>query len=258
MKLFGRTWNALGDRNAYGAILTGAAGTLPEWDANAFFDTGRADAAAFLRDLDEIAPSVKRTAALDFGCGVGRITRSLAAEFESVVGVDAAPTMLARANALNGGLANCAFVRNQEPRLACCANDSFTVVYSRLVLQHLPPALAAGYVRELIRVLAPGGVLMFQLPEPMGSPLKNFLDAPVTGDGLKQRLPRSVIRAYRCLKYAYLVVTSGPRMKMYGLPYEQVADLVVQSGGTVVRAVPDQSHGVPEVRGFAYWVRKPN
>jgi len=256
MRLFGRTWNALGERNAYGAILTGAAGALPEWDADAFFETGRADTAAFVSELSRIAPSVERKAAMDFGCGVGRITRSLAAEFESVVGVDAAPAMIARARALNAELANCEFVINQKPDLEILATGRFDVVYSRLVLQHLPPTLAAAYVPELIRVLAPGGVLMFQIPEPLEA-LRMFLDAPVTAGTLKQRLPRSVIRIYRRVKYAYLAVRSWPRMEMYGLPYGKVVEMITKSGAVLLQAVPDQSHGVPEVDGYAYWVTKP-
>lgn len=256
MTLFGRTWNALGQRNAYGAILTGAAGALTEWDTDAFFETGRADTASFLGQLARIAPSVERTTALDFGCGVGRITRALAPEFKSVVGVDAAPAMIDRARALNAGIANCEFVLNQKPQLEVFPTGRFDVVYSRLVLQHLPPALAAAYIRELIRVLSPGGVLMFQLPERLPPPLKMFLDAPVTAGGIKERLPRSLVRLYRRIKYAYLVATSGPRMQMYGLPHSEVVGLIAQSGATLLQAVPDGSHGLPEIKGFVYWVGK--
>jgi SAM-dependent methyltransferase len=254
---FGRDWNSLGRRNPYGAILTGESGALSIWDAEAFFATGRADVARFVGDLTRIAPHVKRGRALDFGCGVGRITRSLGTEFNVVVGVDVAPTMIERARVVNAGFPQCEFVLNREPHLAGLASGSFDVVYSRLVLQHISMSLVRGYLPELIRVLAPDGVLMFQLPESIEPPLKRFLDAPVVGGTLKHRVPRPLTRAYRRLKYLYLIATSGPRMKMSGLPFGEVARLIARSGGLLLAAVPDESHGIPTVRGFEYWVTKP-
>lgn len=253
---FGRDWDRLGRENPYGAILTGDSGALSAWDTDAFFATGRTDVAQFVADLARIAPHVRRGRVLDFGCGVGRITRSLAAHFDSVVGMDVAPTMIARARVLNAALPNCEFVLNRGCRLTGCQTRSFDVVYSRLVLQHVPPPLVRVYVPELIRVLSPGGILMFQLPEPTEPPLKRFLDAPVAGGTLQERLPLGLIRGYRRLKYAYLAMTSGPRMRTSGLPFEQVDRLIAGCGANLLAAVPDESHGIPTVRGFAYWVTK--
>jgi SAM-dependent methyltransferase len=41
------------------------------------------------------------------------------------------------------------------------AEESFAFVYSNIVLQHMPRRLAVGYLREFVRVLEPGGVLVF-------------------------------------------------------------------------------------------------
>src|SRR4029453_664684 len=54
-----------------------------------------------------------------------------------------------------------------------------------------PAIIARGYLRELVRVLAPGGALVFQLPERMSADsMQLFLSAPVEGNALKRRLPR--------------------------------------------------------------------
>ena len=53
------------------------------------------------RQLEDLGVTVSRGRALDFGCGAGRLTRALAARFESVVGVDVADAMLDKARALN-------------------------------------------------------------------------------------------------------------------------------------------------------------
>src|SRR5262249_46843233 len=109
---FSEDWNALGQKNPYGAILTGATGELADWTLDEFLATGRADAARFVASLDRIAPASRRHRLLDFGCGVGRVSRALANHFQSVVGVDAAESMIAHARSLHAACPNCEFVVN--------------------------------------------------------------------------------------------------------------------------------------------------
>src|SRR3954462_2001563 len=135
---FARDWNSLGQQNPYGAILTGEAGTLAPWNDQQFFETGQRDADRFIETLSRLMPTVRRLRALDFGCGVGRVTRALATHFESVTGVDAAPAMITQARALNAEFSNCDFVANRAGDLKQFPSGSFDVVYSRLVLQHVP------------------------------------------------------------------------------------------------------------------------
>ena len=51
-----------------------------------------------------------------------------------------------------------------SPELPIFADRSMTFAYSTLVLQHIAPDLSKRYICELMRVLAPGGLLVFQLP----------------------------------------------------------------------------------------------
>ena len=44
---------------------------------------------------------VDNQSALDFGCGVGRLSHALADLFLNVTGIDVSPTMVAKANELN-------------------------------------------------------------------------------------------------------------------------------------------------------------
>ena len=51
-------------------------------------------------------------------------------------------------------------------------------------------------------MLAPGGVLVFQLPERVhDNPRERFLSAPVESGAFKRGLPRQVVRAWRAVKY---------------------------------------------------------
>jgi len=246
-----RHWDTLGARNAYGAILTGEGGAVPEWDADAFFATGRADVERFMADLLRLAPDVPRRRALDFGCGVGRITRALSDHFAEVAGVDAAPSMVERARALNQSQTRCTFALNREPNLRLFDTARFDVVYSRLVLQHIESQVVRRYIPEFVRVLGPGGVLMFQLPEPVNAE-QAFCEAPVTGNAFKRWLPASMIRPWRRFKYR-LIVDLSARMEMFGVSRDEVLSLVAGAGGRILEVQPDQSHG-QDVPGYAYWV----
>ncbi|MFC7744192.1 methyltransferase domain-containing protein [Nocardiopsis composta] len=56
------------------------------------------------------------------------------------------------------------FHLNEAPDLSAFPDDSFDLVYTDLVLQHLPPELAAGYLREFTRVARPGGAMVLGVP----------------------------------------------------------------------------------------------
>jgi SAM-dependent methyltransferase len=252
---FGHTWDQLGRRNALGAILT-VDGKVADWNIGEFLATGRIDVGRFMPDLERLSPDTPRTRLLDFGCGVGRVTRVFAKYFDEVVGVDVAPSMIEWAQTLHADCAQCRFVLNRAPNLQMFDSNSFSVVYSRIVLQHIRPAVVEGYIGELIRVLQPGGVLMFQLPEVMSVDSRRiFEDAPVEGNPLKQSLPKPIVLAWRKVKYAFLTTSSGPQIEMFGINRTQVEALIRAAGARLLEAKPDNSHGL-EGSGYEYWITK--
>ena len=73
--------------------------------------------------------------------------------------------MLTRGREINADVANLELVHNTAPDLRVLGERRFDLVYSSIVLQHQPShAIARGYVDEMVRLLAPGGWLVFQIP----------------------------------------------------------------------------------------------
>ena len=101
---------------------------------------------------------------LDIGCGVGRLTRALAARAQRVIGLDVSREMLARAAQLNPDLRNVEWIHGDGRSLAGVQAGAVDACVSHVVFQHLPdPALTLAYVREMGRVLRPGGWAAFQV-----------------------------------------------------------------------------------------------
>jgi ubiquinone/menaquinone biosynthesis C-methylase UbiE len=156
-------WEELAKVDPLWAILTSSDRLGGGWELAEFFDTGEAEIAEMLRVADDLGEPVRRDRALDFGCGVGRLSRPLAERFRECVGLDISEGMVTLARELNEDRPNCRFLVNAAPDLGQLESDSFDLVYSALVLQHMPSVeVVEAYVGEFLRVLRPGGLAVFQ------------------------------------------------------------------------------------------------
>lgn len=160
-----REWEELGALDPLWAIAGSKQRRYGRWDLDAFFASGQREIDGVMRRLEELGVPAAHDAVLDFGCGVGRVTRALRAHFGSVLGVDISASMLARARALNAAVPSLEFQLNDATDLRSVGDRRFDLVYTRIVLQHVAGRdVARGYVEEFLRLLAPGGVAVFQLP----------------------------------------------------------------------------------------------
>ena len=81
-----------------------------------------------------------------------------------MIALDVSDEMLARARAENAHLDNVRWVRGDGLSLAALGDESVSACVSTVVLQHVPdPGITLGYVRELGRVLRPGGWAALQV-----------------------------------------------------------------------------------------------
>lgn len=100
----------------------------------------------------------------DIGCGVGRMVRALAGRVSRVYGIDVSSEMLAQAAEYNAHLGNAEWLKGDGTSLGVLADASVDGCFSHVVFQHLPRAeMTLGYVREMGRVLRPGGWALFQV-----------------------------------------------------------------------------------------------
>jgi len=137
-----------------------------KWDREEFFATGRKEMSTVLGCLHELGLNIDtQSPALDFGCGVGRLTRAMAGYFPECYGVDISPTMIRLAAEFNHDAPQCRFVLNNQDRLAEFRDNYFGFIYTSIVLQHIAEPYSQKYLVELIRVLKPGGALVFQIPD---------------------------------------------------------------------------------------------
>jgi SAM-dependent methyltransferase len=245
-------WDAWGRSDPLWAILTEPGRKGNRWTAEEFFATGAAEVEAVLAYLDDVAPGTPRRRALDFGCGVGRVTQALAGRFEEVVGVDIAPSMIERARAGNRQPDRCRYLLNADDDLRIFADDRFDLVYSNITLQHMEPRYAKRYIAEFVRVAAPSGVLLFQVtsgraPAPPEERLLPRLKATV-----RRRTPPAVLKLYEEVKHAF---SRGPRMEGHSVPREEVEAVLAGAGATVLDVTPDRSAG-PAWLAFRYCATK--
>lgn len=186
-----RHWDRFGATDPLWAILTDPARKGGRWSPDAFFATGRVEIAAVVARAQRFALPRQWDRALDFGCGVGRLTQALADQARHVIGVDVAPSMIEQARHFNRHGTRCHYEVNSQPDLRRWPDASFDIIYTGRVLQHMEPRYAQAYLREFLRLLRPGGYLSFDLPSEQG-----FFPPDATSDtnlGLDRYRARTII-----------------------------------------------------------------
>jgi SAM-dependent methyltransferase len=237
-----KTYEKLGADDPLYAVLSEKKFQHNRWNPKDFFSTG-------LKEIDDVLHYVEGTncklqfrRALDFGCGVGRLSQALAERFDCVVGVDIAESMVQRAREYNRFSDRVQYIANANDDLRMFDNDSFDFVYSNITLQHIPPEHGKNYIREFLRVLRPGGLALFQVPSGRAYRPGSF------GEFLyyfRRRYLRRFLRALR----------RRPQVEIHYIPRPEVESLLLQSGGDLIDVVPVLRTG-PKGRNFRYCTLK--
>lgn len=161
MKSEQKTWDKLGELAPYHSVLVAEQfkpENLSAENLAAFFDSGQEHLARLMDAIHEFRPQFKSHTAVDFGCGVGRVTVPLAKISSQVLAVDVSESMLAEArrNCAERGLDKVRFMTTAE--FLCLPDKSANLVHSFIVLQHIPPASGYRLMKKLISILEEDGI----------------------------------------------------------------------------------------------------
>jgi len=152
----------------------------PESAYNAYYDRP-----AVLEALG----SVEGLRVLDAGCGPGLYSAELVAGGAGyVLGVDASPEMIRLATETVQGPVEFRVHDLAEP-LRWLDDRSFDAAVMALVIHHLDDRVAA--LREISRVLRPGGRLVVSTHHPTGDWIRQGASLPALPRGRRQALPRT-------------------------------------------------------------------
>jgi SAM-dependent methyltransferase len=196
LALIEASWDQAATADAMFNIITDPAKAHGGWTPEEFFAHGQDEIDRAMERLADLV-DIRLGRALDFGCGLGRLTQALTDWFGKVEGVDISSEMVLRARSYDPRL-RCSFHHNPDGDLSLFKARTFDFVYSMIVLQHMPQDMQHGYVREFFRVLKPGGVAMFHTPE-----------GPDSGH-------------------------PGWHLSMFGVTRETVGEWIAEGGGTLV------------------------
>jgi SAM-dependent methyltransferase len=246
LKELEKNWEGFARTDPLWAILSDPSRKGGKWTLEDFFDSGVSEISTVMRHLSSFGISPRSEGcALDFGCGVGRLTQALAQYFACSVGVDISSTMIARARELNKSPQGCKFVVNTRSDLNQFEADQFDFIYSSIVLQHINPAYSQEYIREFVRILKPGGYAVFQIPDSLKGHIptlrervSNYIVNVRIKLALRSRL-QSVLsdRLIRRRKATSSLPSDEFEMDMHCVPESSIQRIVSEGNGTIVNVV---------------------
>jgi SAM-dependent methyltransferase len=227
-----RDWDDRAQRNALFYIED----SRRDWNADSFFQSGEDDFNMLVAPvLNQIGFDPAGKSVLELGCGAGRMSRSFAARFRSVVAVDISSEMLKQGQQLTPDASNIVWLQGNGLDLADVPSESVDLVFSYLVLQHLPTEqVVSKYVSEIVRVIRPGGAFLFQF---------NSLTTPKMN--LRGRVAWAVVDAFWSLgfvrfsrtmarAFGFDPLTAGRSWRGATVALGRMSSFVHSSGGTVL------------------------
>jgi SAM-dependent methyltransferase len=239
-----RAYETLGKEDPLWAILTDDRYRFNRWDPTEFFETGRREIREVMAGLVRHGMAAPSGTALDFGCGVGRLSQALCEHFDAVIGIDISSTMIEKAEAFNRHAGRCRYVVNVTERLESIGASTIDFVYTYITLQHVPPAFQIGYIREFLRVLRPGGVTVFQVRTGASGSW-----SPLSGR----------LQAFRAefLRPFWKVLRGRPPVQVHILSERDVQDAIASGGGRTLEVASADKRERRSRRSLRYTVIKP-
>lgn len=161
-----RDWTLLAETDPYWAVISAdefKGSRLSPEQLDRFFQSGEGFVQTVAATIRGLYGAERFSRALDFGCGVGRLTIPLARRSDETVGLDVSDRMLAicREQVEKAGLKTVRLALSDDELSQ--AQGRFTLVNTFIVLQHIPPARGYRILRNLLDRIEPLGFGSLQL-----------------------------------------------------------------------------------------------
>jgi SAM-dependent methyltransferase len=154
-------WNDRAREDAHYYVAFGS----KDQDEAGFESTAAEVVAAIEWELKRLPGDANRRSwrALEIGCGPGRLIKPLSRNFGEIHGVDVSDEMVRLARQRLQGIPHAHVHATNGASLSLFADESFEIVYSYAVFQHIPSRdVVLEYMHETQRVLKPGGIFRGQ------------------------------------------------------------------------------------------------
>ncbi len=154
-------WNERAREDAHYYVAFGS----KDQDQKGFESTAAEVVGAVEWELKRFAKDANRRSwrALEIGCGPGRLIKPLSRSFGEIHGVDVSDEMVRIARERLQAIPHAHVHATNGASLNLFADESFDVVYTYAVFQHIPSRdVVLEYMQETRRVLKPGGIFRGQ------------------------------------------------------------------------------------------------
>jgi ubiquinone/menaquinone biosynthesis C-methylase UbiE len=233
-------WDKFGEVDPLWAIVSRPNMKDNKWDIDEFFASGEREVEILLAELKSLNLELPDGQALDFGCGIGRVTQPLSQHFELCHGIDIAPSMIEMARKHNKYGDRCQYHLNETDDLRIFADNSINFVLSLITFQNIAPRYSKKYIIEFLRILAPQGLIVFQIPS----------EPKRLRQRIKQKLPQSVLKQFYRFKYQ-----EAPVMELHGVHRDEVVKLIKEYQGVILN-IREDKRAFDEWTSFHYYVTK--
>ncbi|MEM3830157.1 MAG: class I SAM-dependent methyltransferase [Conexivisphaerales archaeon] len=158
-----KTWDALAEVDPKWAILSDPEKIGNKWDDKNFYATGIEQIEKLFNFIEGKGITINKGMALDYGCGLGRLTEALANRFLKVYGVDFSTKMIEGAIKNPMKSPNTEYLQSNGKDLSQFADDKFDFVISLTTLQHNETKTQLNLINEFIRVTKKNGIIVFNV-----------------------------------------------------------------------------------------------
>ena len=157
-----KTWTNYGKDEPFWSVLTCDGflkQNIDDGTIKDFYASGHIACNLLINTLEKHNLTIKDKTIIDYGCGVGRITKHLASYGKKVYGVDISPDHLEIASK---------YVTENNVEFICLNENidlpKSDIVYSLIVLQHCEPGIMIHCINKILQNLNEKGIALLHIP----------------------------------------------------------------------------------------------